>query len=384
MNPGEQMKRLYLDHVKQLTYDQLNERRRKVDCERTKFFVNRFPDVVYIRDRSGFLTPINPRNESRVFDPDFLFICEQVQCTPETKSEYIRQARSTPNSMRHAQHRAILSNWSGEPPTVERYSVEVMSGLSLMQLMENDGVVYLEEHDIVVMYGLSQQDMERIHHPYSKAGYTYNSFQHISEDNEFLRKGDFTINIRIVDNNDAYGSRWILVEDEPFCIVACKDERVTDGIYITYSKNLLNGTGPQKLMTDRFDLHESDKKLPYKLYGSQQEALLNRRSVQIEEANVRIQELESKATAAENGLLKARQERDNMERDAQLREVRHGQDLEKLQRERAKLIQEHDLYMQKQVGELLSVSRKNTMELIKCVPVVLSAVAATIALFKKK
>lgn len=383
MNPGEQMKRIYLEHVRQLTYDQLVERRRKVDCEKTKFFINRFPEVVYIRDRSGFLTQITPRYESTVFDPDYLFICEQIQCTPEIKTDYVRQARSAPSSMRDATHRAILTNWVGEPPASSRYSVEVLSGLSLKVLMENDGVVYLEEHDLVVIYGLSRQDMDKIHHPYSKAGYTHSSFQQVSEDNEFLRKGDFTINIRIVDNHDSFGSRWILVEDEPFCIVACKDENVTDGIYITYSKNLLNGNGPQKLMSDRYDFDESDKKLPYTLYVSQQEALLNRRSAQIEESKARIQELESKATTAENGLFKARQERENLEREAQLRERKHEQDLEKLRKDREKLLQEHDLYMQKQVGELLSVSRKNTMELIKCVPVVLSAVAATIALFKK-
>src|SRR5690606_31974944 len=108
---------------------------------------------------------------------------------------------------------------------------------SLEELIENEGVLYLEEHDLVVMYGLAKEDMDKIHHPYSLTGYTVSSFQRVREENPYLRKGDFTFNIRIVDNHDQFGSRWILIDEVPFCIVACKDEEVTDGIYITYSKN---------------------------------------------------------------------------------------------------------------------------------------------------
>lgn len=368
------MKRLYLDHVQTLTHDQRTERRRHVETDRTKFFVNRLPDDVFIRERSGLLTCLRPRIESSAYEPDYLFICEHIQCSPEAQQEYIRQARSTPNSMREYAQRAMLDHWSAEPPTSSRYSVEVLSGLSLTELLENDGVVYLEEHDLVVMYGLGQADMNRIHHPYSKAGHTLSSFQKVTEDNPYIRKGDFTLNIRIVDNNDEFGSKWLLIEDEPFCIVASKDGDVADGIYVTYSKNLLGGQGPQKLLSDRFAF--GDKKLPYRLYASQQEALQHRGSLQI-------QELETKARAAENSLLKVQQDRDNMEREAQLRLTKHDQELERLRQERVKLLKEHELYLEKQAGEVLSVRRKNTLEVIKCVPVVLAAIAATVAALKK-
>lgn len=378
------MKRIYLDHVRTLTHDQLTERRKRVEHEKTRFFVNRLPKDVYIKDRSGLLTRIKPRTESSAFEPDYLFICDHVQCIPEVRNDYVEQARKTPNSMRQSVHRAVLNNWSSEPPISSRYSVETLSGLNLQTLIENDGVVYLEEFDLTVMYELSVDEMANIYHPYSLAGYTVHSFNQVKEENPNIRKGDFTFNIRIVDNCEQFGSRWILIDDLPFCIVACKDDQVTDGIYVTYSKNMLNGKGPRKLMTDRFDFKDVEKLPYYKLYGSQQESLLARRSIQIEEAQAKVQELESKATAAENGLKKAQQERENLERDAQLKKQKHEQDMEKLQKDHQKLLKEHELYMQKNVGETLSQGRKNTMELIKCVPAVLSAIALTVSLFKKQ
>lgn len=378
------MKRVYLEHVKPLTFDQLQERRRRVEYEKTKFFVNRLPKDIYIRDRSGLLTRIKSRVDSAAFERDYLFICEQLQCTPELNEDYIQQARQTPNSMRQYTHHVVLSNWTTEPPVSARYSIEVGSALSLATLLENDGVLYLEEHDLVVLYGLSATDMEKIHHPYSLAGYVVHSFERICEENPFLRKGDFTFNIRIVDNHDQFGSRWILIDDVPFCIVACKDPEVTDGIYVTYSKNMLNGRGPQKLMTDRFDFKEGANLPYYKLYETQQEALTARRSIQVDEAKARIQELESKASTAENNLLKAQQERENMEREAVFRRQRHEQDMDKLKKEHDKLQHEHELFLEKQVGEMLSISRKNTAEIIKYVPVFISAIVTIAALFKPK
>lgn len=378
------MKRLYLEHVRPLTSEQIQERRRHVEYEKTKFFINRLPSNVFVRDRSGLLTKIKPRVESTAFEADFFFICEQINCSPELTSDYVQQARQTDNRMRQYAHKVVLDRWVSEPPVAARYSVEAQCSLSLTELLVNEGIVYLEEHDIVVMYGLTNKEMENIYHPYSLAGYASQSVKKIRESNPYIRKGDFTFNIRIVDNHDQFGSKWILIDDAPFCIVACKDLQVTDGIYVTYSKNMLNGEGPQKLLTDRFDFTDGANLPYYKLYESQQEALLGRRSAQVEEAQARIRELEAKTTAAENSLRKAQAERENAEREAQYRQARHEQDMEKLRRENEKLQKDHDLYLQKQVAEMLAASRKNTAELIKCVPVVLSTIACTVALFKKK
>lgn len=337
-----------------------------------------------MRDRAGLLTKIKPRLESLTFDRDRLYICEQLQCSPEMSHSYAQQARRTPNKMRQHMHQVVLTNWEGEPPLSARYMVEAQSSLDLKTLEDHDGVVYLEDYDLLVMYGLSEEDMGKIPHPYSIMGYTLESFQNVSQQNPYLRKGDFTFNIRIVDNHNLFGSRWILIGDTPICIAACKDRQVTDGIYITYSKNMLNGKGPQKLLTDRFDFTQGANLPYYTLYESQQEAMLARRSVQTDEARAKIQELESKAATAENNLKKAQQERDNLEREAQIRAQRHEQELEKLRRDRERMETEHAMFMEKQVSEGIMLSRKNTLEVIKCVPVLLSVFAAGAALLKKK
>lgn len=389
------MKRLYLEHAKQLTYEQLAERRKEVAWERTKHFVNRLANDVYIRDRAGFLTRLSPRLNSKEFEADFLYICDQISCTPDAKAEYIRQARATDQSMRQFEHDAVLEHWTGTTQASARYGVEVASRLSLKVLQEYDGVVYLEDHDVVVLYGLNRSDMESIQHPYSKAGYMVRSFSQISENNDKLRKGDFTLNIRIVDNTDSFGSRWILMEETPFCIVAGRDPEYTDGVYVTYSKNLMNGTGPQKLLTDRFDFEDCEKKLPYKLYRSQQEALAARRSLEVEEAKLKIKELETKCQQAENNARKAVQDRENAEKEAalkqkqaereeQLRQTQHEQTMERIRREREKIREEHELWAKKHYGEMLSTDRKNTLEVIKCVPMILSGALAILTALKKK
>ena len=378
------MKRLYLDNVQILTNTQMTERRSRCDFESVKFYVNRLPNDVYIQDRSGLITRLQVRNDSVAFAADSLFICEQLQCVPEVIDNYVTQARQTSDAMRQHMHKVVLKNWAAVPPVRARYSVEALCSLSLSVLQENDGVVYLEEHDLVVMYGLSQSEMSKINHPYSKTGYAKSSYDQVKEGNNYLRKGDFTFNIRIVDNANVFGSRWILINEETFCIVAGKDHRSTDGIYITYSKNLLGDDGPQRMMTTRYDFNDGGNLPYYKLYESQQEALLDRRSNQVTEAQVKIHELESKASAAENALRKVQQERENIEREALHRRHRHEQEMEKLRKDHEKMQNEHELYLRKQIGETLSVSRKNTMEVIKYVPAVITAIACLSSMFKKK
>lgn len=378
------MKRLFLNSVQPLRYAQIRERRENIQYEKTKFYVNRLPMDVYIRDRSGLLTIIKPKIGGSMFAADSLYICEYISCSPDLLASYDQQARQTPNSMRQYMHHAILQHWKAEPPVRDKYSTEAYTQLDLNVLNENEGVIYLEDHDVVVMAGLSPSQMEKIHHPYSVAGYTYSSFQQIKKINPYIRKGDFTFNVRIVDNFDQFGSRWILVDDKPFCVVACKDEEVTDGIYITYSENKLNGHGPQNLLVDRFEYKDSENLPFYKMYESRQEALLARRSIQIDEANAKIRELEAKAAATDNAFRKAAHEREQLEREAVMRKEKYDQDMEKFKRDREKLENEHTLFMQKQIAEAISMKRKNTTELIKCVPAILSTVAVAMTLLKKK
>lgn len=378
------MKRIYLSATEQLSYSQIRERREKIQFEKTKFYVNRFPSDVYIRDRSGLMVKIAPTLGGSAFRPDRLYICEYISCTPDILNSYDQQARNTSDSMRQYMHRAVLQHWSAEPPVRDKFSVEVFSALSLAEITGNDGVVYLEELDIVVMYGLNEQTMNKMYHPYSLAGYAYSSYQQVSQNNPHIRHGDFTFNLRIVDNEEHFGSRWILIDDEPFCIVASKDAEVTDGIYITRTENTLGGKGSSRLLVDRIEFKNSDTLPYYKLYTTRQEALANSRSILVEEAQAKVKELTAKVLLSDNALEKARQEQSNLERETKIRREKFEQEMEKIKRDNERLEKEHDLYVQKQAMEQSSLRRKNTAELIKCVPILLSTVAVGMSLFKKK
>jgi hypothetical protein len=378
------MKRVYLDHVRALTHEQKSERNSRLDYNRTRFFVNRLPEEVCIRDRSGLLTRIRPVLESDQFQPDILFIGEQISCSPDVRRSYVQQARQTTLAMQDQAHKAVLTNWGGIPPVSSMYGVETYSELSLARLEECGNVVYLEEYDIVVLYRLSEKEMEEFQHPYSKRGYVVQSYQEVCIGNTFVSKGDFTFNIRIVDNQDQFGGRWILLGDKPVFVAPVKHKELTDGIYVTYSENPMGDKGPRKLLSTRLDFKEGANLPYYKLYESKQEAVLASRSMLTEEAAARLHELESKAQTAENNLRKAQQDRENMEREAQFKRERHEQDMEKIRRENERMRREHELFKEKQAMEALATARKNTTEIIKCVPVIISAITCGLALLRKK
>jgi hypothetical protein len=330
------------------------------------------------------LTKIRPVLESNNFQRDILFIGDQISCSPDVRRSYVQQARQTTHAMQDRTHKAVLTDWGGIPPVSSMYGVETYSELSLELLRQYHGVVYLEEFDVVVLYGLSNQTMEEFQHPYSREGYARKSYKEVSESNGYISRGDFTFNIRIVDNQDQFGGRWMLVGDKPVFIAPNKSTDLTDGIYVTYSENPMGDKGPRKLLTTRLEFGEGANLPYYKLYESKQEALLASRSLLTEEAAARLHELESKAQTAENNLRKAQQDRENMEREAQFKRERHEQDMEKIRRENERMRREHELFKEKQAMEALATARKNTTEIIKCVPVIISAITCGLALLRKK
>lgn len=381
--------RLFLDDVQPLTYFQQTECRKYIDYEITKYFINRLPKDIYIKDRSGLLTKIISRIELTSFTKDCLHVCEKIQCQPEQVDSYTKQARATSVSMRQHMHKVVLQNWQAVPPVANKYSVEVLSSLTLEKLEQNDGIVYLEEHDIVVFYGLSEQEIEEVYHPYSLIGYTERSYQRIR--NDAIRKGDFTFNVRIVDNIGKVYPKWLLVGDVPFCVIPVKDPEIMDGIYVTYSKNTLAGEGPAQLFTDRFDISTMDQ-IPYhKLYNSEQEALFATNTSAEEKARVQLRELEIKAKAVEHAKRKAEQDLENLEKEIELRRLKNAQEQEKIisdrekhQRDTERAREDHRFYYEKQEQERASINRKNTVDIIRYVPIILTVVMSVVTLLTKK
>lgn len=383
------MKRIFLEDVKPLSYHQQTESRRYIDYEHTKYFINRLPKDIYIKDRSGLLTKIVSRIEHTSFPINCLHICEHIQCHPDQVDSYTKQALTTSVSMRQHMHKVVLQNWQAEPPVNDKYSVKVLSSLNIDKLREYDGVLYLEEHDIVVVYGLSEEEAMCVTHPYSLTGYTERSYEQIN--NDAIRRGDFTFNVRIVDNVGNVFPKWLLVGNSPFCVIPVKDPEITDGIYVTYSKNLLSGNGPAQLLTDRFDFNNIDDIPFYKLYNSEQEALFASNTNAEEKARINLAELELKARAIEHAKRKSEQDLENLEREIELKRLKFQQeeekiksDREKLERESERAREDHSFYQEKQEYEKASSYRKNTADIIKYVPMILTVIVSVVTLLSKK
>lgn len=241
------------------------------------------------------------------------------------------------------------------------------------------GVVYIPSCDIIV----SRQCpiANKIHHPYSSMGQLHPG-DVLDVEGDVASK----LRLRLIDNNRVTGNRWYRVGDFAQQVEPEVNLHLEDGLYVSYS-------GPETVGWEHkyFPLKDvlADK-APIKLHGSRSEALSEDRNRELELEIARLKrvndlgkqehEIEklSKQTTNETEKLlldyirRADEERER-ERKARLEVEQREVDLLRKQREA-----EHKDYL-----EARAERRKNTTDLLKMIPAVVSLAVALLALYKK-
>lgn len=351
-------------------------------CRET-YFVNNLPGIVYVRDRFDLRATIEPASRRNAHKPDVFLIRNTISCSVDNKKGFVTEARKVNESDRNVLQKAYVSEWSAEERFNPRSDIRVENKLTQAMFERANGVIYLEDFDLLLFYG---QDAEvqsnRIYHPYSSRGVAQRHLMRVTTD---VKVGDFSFNIKIVDNSGLFGDRWLRIADKVIRIRPVVDQNTQDGIYVMYRNDSFAGNEDMHLLVSHYKLAEEAAVPYFRLYKTHIDAQSAPEATVIAEHEVRRQEAEARSLEAQSKLARANGE-------AELVKIKHSHEIAKLLQENENLRAEKEAWIEKQRTEKLKAEteraklvneaakqagdaeanrRKNISELIKYVPLVL-------------
>lgn len=374
------MRRIFLEDVGILPTHQRDAGMNRAKYKHQYYYINTTHVNIYIIARNGLVTMIESTPDvGGGFDVGYLYLCERLVCGEADMRSYVKQVNRTCPS----EHRGVQRILAKEQYLTDVFkrctSVDYAAKLSRKELEMNGGIIYAEEQDVVVVLGkdtitmADQSIAMNIAHPYSVHG----NLEAIAV-KEFKRNAginSFWFSITIIDNSDVFGSKWVVVGDRPVLVKAKIDQLRSDGVYISYPTVANNETG--EATGEYIKFSDIDTIPHFKFYDTSREA-----TMAIMESNN--SDALAKATESENKYRKALQEKENSEKDQEYRNQKHQQDMERLERDNERLQKEHQNTIDKAEMESKSIVRKNTGDLFKYVPMLITAVVCMLNVMAKK
>lgn len=310
-----------------------------VEFNKSIHFINNLPDVVYVRDRSDLLTEIPPSKLQQSHTPDELLVRASIACSIDNKNNFIKQCRSEDLDNLNVVQIAVKNQWNNNRNYAPREDLLFECSVSMTEFKRSDGVIYLEDFDVVVFYGpyAKEQALAQFH-PYSTRGAALQFWQEVGKD---LNDNDFNFTISIIDNTGSVGPRWAKIGSESVEIIPKKDPHKRDGFYVAYrapaSAGMVNI--PHSLVS-HYTL-EKEHEIPYfKFYRSKAEANAAPETLALEELRTKKIDAEARFTEANIKLSKTQNE-------LSLVKERHQHELIKLEMENQRLAEERQLWIQK-------------------------------------
>lgn len=366
------MKRIFLEDIGILPDYQKNAGKGVAKYNEIRFYVNTTDVCIYVKSRNGMVVRVEPTTAVDGFKLGYFYICDEVIGSIQDIESLVRQARQTHDSDRRGLQRILIDDCFLKNDRLNRSSVSYAAKISMADIKANGGSLYAVEQDIVVIAGsdahtpADQYSANKAIHPYS----VYGDISAVTRgDKESLGLNDsLWFTITIVDNSDTFGSKWTIINGIPALVKAKRCSRRTDGIYINTREQRLDTSIETECSYYKFS--DADTISYFKFYDSQSDA-----KIAIRESNGL--EAELKAAEAENRYKKTLQDKENLEREQAVRDRKHKQEMERLQRE-------HEISMEKAEMESKAIVRKNTGDLFKYVPMLISAVLCMLNLMSKK
>lgn len=278
---------------------------------------------------------------------------------------------------------SIVATISG---SVGRYrQAAVRTEISLNDFRGSGDTLYLQTLDLVI----STLRPDRVLHPHSARG---RELAQIRDTPGAGLQEAASLVIRIVDNHNRFGSKYMNLNGEVFCVPAAVEPNMEDGVYVIRSGISEGAQSTQEPSVTRYEFTEAQESLG--LYDTVHEArsLGNTEKQleaqhQLELKRVRNDELELK-----NHKLRLERELHNVQQELQLSKQRYeeaknayDQDLMGQKRETERL--NHELNMasmrRKDYYEERSHDRKDGSEMLKYLPVVIAGIGALFLSLKK-
>lgn len=353
---------------------------------REMYFINNLPGTVYVRDRFDLRVSVEPANRRNMHKPDVFLIRNTFSCSVENKQNFVTEARLVSENDRNVIQKAFVSEWTGEERYNPRSDIRVENKLTRSMFEKASGVIYLEDFDLLLFYGENAEARsQRTFHPYSARGVAQRHLMRVTTD---VKVGDFSFNIKIVDNFGEFGDRWLRIGDKVIRVRPVVDQGTQDGIYVMYRNHSFAGNDDMHLLVSHYKLAEEDAVPYFQLYKTQIDAQSAPEAQAIAEHEVRRKEAEARAIEAQSKLTRAIGE-------SELIKVKQSHEITKLMQENENLKAEKETWIEKQKTEKLKTQaeqaklanetakqagdaeanrRKNISELIKYVPLVLGLI----------
>lgn len=375
------MRRIFLEDVGILPPHQRDAGRRKAKYKHEYYYVNTTHVNIYIVTRTGLVTTIESTPDvGGGFEIGYLYLCERVVCGENDMRSYIRQVNRIDSSEHRGVQRILAKEqYLTENGPIRCSSVDFAAKLSKRELEDNGGSVYAEEQDVVVVLGTDTTTRAdeslamRAVHPYSVYG-NLNAVA-VTEFNRNAGILSFWFSITIIDNSDIFGSKWVVLGGKPVLVKAKVDSKRSDGVYISYPT--IAAIADTEATAEYFKFTDIDRIPHFKFFNTSREATM----FILESNNT---DALAKATEAENKYRKAIQDKENAEREQEYRNRKHQQDMERLERDNERLQQEHQNSVDKAEMESKAIVRKNTGDLFKYVPMLITAVVCMLNVMTKK
>jgi hypothetical protein len=235
--------------------------------------------------------------------------------------------------------------------------------ISIEQIKDHGGVIYLEEVDLVVSL-LSQEKTPA--HPYSKEGIHQTACGGL----DAFGGGQFGYAIEIVDTLGKIGDRYLNIGGRIHRIPTQVNPTRLDGIYIRWNQWVENEYALAKEHSERYDPEEADER--FQLYRGYAEAVRagDRETVRKEE----LAELEHETAKMKHAhsIEKAQYETKNLEMEQRIKELLHQMEMREKDRAEklSQLKHEHEVAQGRirDYYESRSLDRKDSSEVIKILP----------------
>lgn len=345
---------------------------------------NGFSKTVTVVDRSGMRIEIPPSIDPRVSD----FVIRVRITVGREVNLNIDHLLNSSSPASKAMARVIQQG--GVSYRHGQISYELDFFVALSDVEDNGGGIYLEDLDRVV----STLNGPHIPlHPHSEVAVRNRL---VEDDDAINRVASFGFSLRIIDSLGTFGDRYVNIHGQVYKVPSVRESTLPDGVYLTSSGPVEGEVKYAKPVSKRYSFEEADEGLRLyrtveaaRTYGdeiAQRERELKEWGVSLKEKEQRLRD-EKIEREYEFEKLKQQLERERAEEESlrKQEESRAQQRMARLKEEIAELEHKRNVEMlqRKDTYETRSLERKESQEVVKFLPAIVTGALALVVAFSK-
>lgn len=344
-------------------------------------YVNNLKNKVQVQQRSGLVLHLPEGDRQRNFagragSNELILIQELVVRKAAMYDTYVFFRQVTKDHAPGLQllRDAYVAQYERKPQNLHEIRCVIEHFVTEEDFKLNGNVFYHDALDMVFLYGEGEFPYA---HPYSELG---KKEEMLATAQGIKNERGFVFSVEIIDSAGKYGDRFVSICNKVYKVVARSDNNKPDGIYIVSNTPTVGRKTIDELTIEIYAFEDAEKQLG--LYKTYEDALsfgdmAAARKRETAQLDHEIQLMKAQALKDKMALESAQAERDRV-----LREQEHERAMNKslLDDMKARLehLQEMERMRAKEQFEQRSNDRKESSEMIKYIPLILTAIGTLI------